>query len=79
MHFFDYLPIEDWKIVDKRTFHFYDENETSLEAICVEIGVMNSFNSTISGTSLVKTPIIRWISEAQYNNLKKNSGVVIFG
>ena len=75
MRFFDYLPVEDWKILDKKDLHFFNTDETILHALCVEIGVMNTI---ATDSSITKTPIIRWITEGEYNNLRSKSGVVIF-
>lgn len=75
MHFFDYLPVEDWKILDRKDFHFFNTDETILRALCVEIGIMNTI---ATDSSIAKTPIIRWITEGEYNSLRSKSGVVIF-
>ena len=75
MRFFDYLPVEDWEILDKKVFHFFNPDETILQALCVEIGVMNTI---ATDSSIIKTPIIRWITEGEYNSLYSKSGVVIF-
>ena len=75
MRFFDYLPVEDWKILDKKDLHFFNADETILQALCVEIGVMNTI---ATDSSIIKTPIIRWITECEYNSLRSKSGVVIF-
>ena len=75
MRFFDYLPVEDWKILDKKDLHFFNTDETILQALCVEIGVMNTI---ATDSSIIKTPIIRWITEGEYNSLRSKSGVVIF-
>ena len=52
MHFFDYLPVEDWKILDRKDFHFFNTDETILRALCVEIGVMNTISTDSSIFSL---------------------------
>ena len=74
----DYFAVEDWKILDTMTGHFFNEEATPFEAVCVEIGVMHTFKTTITGSHFEKQPIIRWISRGEYNRLVKNSGVVIF-
>ena len=78
MHYNDFFKVEDWKIINTTTCHHYNEDETPFEAICVEIGTYNVFKTKINSCALEKYPIIRWISRAQYESLKKNSGVIIF-
>lgn len=78
MHYNDFLNVEDWKILETKTCRFFNEDETPFEALCVEIGTFNIFKTNIMGCHLEKRPIIRWISRAQYESLKKNSGVIIF-
>ena len=75
MRFFDYLPVEDWKILDKKDLHFFNADETIFRALCVEIGVMNTI---ATDSSITKAPIIRWITEGEYNSLRSKSGAVIF-
>ena len=75
MRFFDYLPVEDWKILDQKDLHFFNVDETILRALCVEIGEMST---VATDSSITKTPIIRWITEGEYNSLRSKSGVVIF-
>lgn len=78
MHYNDFLNVEDWKILDTKTCRFFNEDETPFEAICVEIGTMTTFKTTIRGSQIEKRPIVRWISRLQYETLRRNSGVVIF-
>ena len=78
MHYNDFLNVEDWKILETKTCRFFNEDETPFEAICVEIGTMTTFKTTINGSRLEKQPIVRLISRSQYETLKRNSGVIIF-
>ena len=78
MHYNDFLNVEDWKILETKTCRLFNEDETPFEAICVEIGTMTTFKTTINGSRLEKQPIVRWISRSQYETLKRNSGVIIF-
>lgn len=78
MHYNDFLNVEDWKILETKTCRFFDDYETPFEALCVEIGTMTVCKTTIHGLEFEKQPIIRWLSRRQYENLVKNSGVVIF-
>lgn len=71
MSYANYFAVEDWEVLDTKVCHFYNDDETAFGAVCVKIGVLTSHNT-------VKTDIIRWISNGEYQRLKKNSGVVIF-
>lgn len=73
-----FLPVENWKILEEKTFHFLSDEETPFSAVCLEIGTLTTFKPTVFGNTLEKTPIIRWITKTEYEALKKNSGVVIF-
>ena len=78
--FFDpvYKNVENWTLLDTKTFNFYSEEETPFEAVCVEIGTLTILYPTAFGNTIEKTPIIRWITKVEYEALKRNSGVVIF-
>ena len=78
MHYFDFSGVENWEVLSVENFHFFDEEETSFEAVCVKIGTMSSFKTSIHGTVIEKSPIIRWLSRVEFESLKKNTGVIIF-
>lgn len=74
----DYFAVEDWKVIDTRVFHFYNDDETMFGAICVNIGTLTTYKHGLTGTEIEKTDIVRWISNGEYQRLKKNSGVIVF-
>lgn len=73
-----YIEVENWKILEERTFHYYSEEETPFEAVHVEIGTLATLHPTAFGNEIKKTPITRWITKTEYEALRRNSGVVIF-
>ena len=73
-----YIEVENWKILEEKTFHYYSEEETPFNAVLVEIGTLTTFKPTVFGNMVEKTPITRWITRTEYEALLRNSGVVIF-
>ena len=74
-----FFDIHDWKIIDNKICHFYNENETPFAAICVVVGYYTvdtiDFNNHIHTE---KYDIIRWISSNEYARLLKNEGIIIW-
>lgn len=73
-----FLPIENWKILEEKTFHYYSEEESPFNAVLVEIGTLTTLKPTVFGSTIEKTPITRWITKTEYKALRRNSGIVIF-
>lgn len=75
----NYRDVKDWAILDERTIHAFNEDETPIEVVEVLIGTLHyeylDFNYHYSDT---RTPIVRWISRKQYEYLLKNEGTVIW-
>ena len=78
MRYCDYLGVEDWEIMEVKTCHLFNQDETPFEALQVRIGTMTYHHTTVEGNVIDKYPIIRWITRKQYETLKQNSGVVVF-
>ena len=74
----NFFPVEKIKVCDTRDFHFYNEDETLFSAVKVEIGELVSYTVYGGETVISKTPIIRWISMGDYNQIMKTSGAMIF-
>lgn len=74
-----YRDIKDWAILDEQIIHDFSENENPIEVVEVLIGTLHyeklDFNQHYNDE---RTPIIRWISKAQYNALRENEGTVIW-
>lgn len=78
MRYSDFWKVEDWKVLETKICHFFNENETVFEAVNVQIGVLMVYKTTITGSVIEKFPITRWITSKEYRSLKKNSGVIVF-
>lgn len=74
----NYNEVEDWKILDKKIVHSYGDTELPLEVVCVEIGTLDISYPTVFGSTLERTPIVRWMSRDDYRYFKEMRGVVIF-
>jgi len=74
-----YRDIKDWAILDERTIHDFSENETPIQAVEVLIGTLHfetlDFNQHYEER---RTPIIRWLTRAEYDYLRANEGTVIW-
>ena len=74
-----YRPIGQWKILDTYTCHDFTELTATIEAVKVEIGTLYADKININNTlTSVTMPIIRWLTRAEYNHLKKMEGMVIW-
>lgn len=78
MKYNTYYGVENWKIIAAKTFHFFDENETPLEAIQVVIGEVVNIIPDYKNNTRISTEITRWISRGEYERLCKGCGQVIW-
>ena len=78
MQYSDFWKVEDWRILESKVCHFFNENETVFEAVNVQIGILTMYKTTINGSVIEKHPITRWITSREYRRLKENSGVIVF-
>lgn len=78
MKYNTYYGVENWKIIAAKTFHFFDENETPLEAIQVVIGEVVNIIPDYKNNTKISTEITRWISRSEYERLCKGCGQVIW-
>lgn len=70
----NYLNASEWKVVNEMTIHTFNEDETPIDVVCVEIGTY-----TTGGIGIIKLfPILRWITKKQYVNWTENNDVVIW-
>lgn len=74
-----YRDIKDWAILAEEIIYDYSENENPIEVVEILIGTLHyeylDFNNHYSEK---RTPIIRWLTRKQYENLRRNEGVVIW-
>lgn len=76
----DFLEVQDWIVLDRKTFYMYNDDETPFIAVKVKIG--SSTEETVAFTctavSEKTVDIVRWMSEKEYLNLCANSGIIIW-
>lgn len=72
-----YKDVSDWTVLDKKTIHMYDEFETPVEVVQVEIGTLSSIDSYTMHISPIG-PITRWLSKKEYDYLRANEGTIIW-
>jgi len=74
-----YNDINDWKILEVRTIHAYNEAETAIEVLKVYIGEVDKYEVTLGWNYKAETfSIIRWISRQEYERLKEGAGTIIW-
>lgn len=74
-----YRDIKDWAILDERIIHDFTEEENSIKVVEILIGTLHyeyiDFNQHYAES---RTPIIRWLTRSEYDNLRANEGTVIW-
>lgn len=70
-----FKDIRDWKILDERIIHDFDEAETPIKVIKIEIGTLCDIKE---GKMKPIGPIIRWLPRSKYIYLLENEGTVIW-
>ena len=74
-----YRNIKDWAILDERIIHDFSEIEKPIEIVELLIGTLHyehlDFNQHYEER---RTPIIRWLTRAEYDYLRANEGTVIW-
>ena len=74
-----YLDVEDWEILDRRTIHAYNEDETPIEVLKVQIGTYQSYSTVLDfNTRGPEQPIIRWLPKSEYTRLLNAGGPVLW-
>ena len=73
-----YFDVKDWRILEARTIHAFNLNETPIEVVKVEIGRVLRSTLIFEHYEEETFPIIRWISRAEYNKLNENEGIIIW-
>ena len=75
----NYYDMNDWTILDRMVVNMYDEDETPINIFKVKIGVLDAETININNTYSKRTfDIVRWLSEGEYERLKRNAGVIIW-
>ena len=74
-----YRDIKDWAILDERIIHDFSEIEKPIQIVELLIGTLHyehlDFNQHYEER---RTPIIRWLTRAEYDYLRANEGTVIW-
>lgn len=74
-----YRDIKDWAILDERVIHDFSELEKPIQIVELLIGTLHyetlDFNQHYEER---RTPIIRWLTRAEYDYLRANEGTVIW-
>ena len=74
-----YYDVNDWKILDSMTVHAYNDNETPIDIVKVQIGAVErcevDFRYHYSATTF---PIIRWITKKAYEDFNKAGDIIVW-
>ena len=76
-----YKDITDWDVLETRIIHAYNDDETPIEVVKLQIGVLEKYDVIGGlGTHITndKFPIIRWISKKEYDYLREGEGTIIW-
>ena len=76
----NFLDVQDWIVLDRKTFYMYNNDETPFIAVKVKIGTLTEEQISFTHTSINKInfDIIRWIPEKEYLALCENRGIIIW-
>ena len=80
-HYCTYKDVENWIVEDQRFVRAEDGiSDVDINYVCVNIGdiYFYVFSEEGRGAEVSVSPILRWISEGEFNRLKKKSGTIIF-
>ncbi len=75
-----YKDIHDWTVMEERVIHAYNEDETPIPVVKLDIGVLTvgEIDDQRNFYHTREFPIIRWISKSEYDYLKKYEGTPIW-
>ena len=76
-----YKDIKDWDVLETRIIHAYNDDETPIEVVKLQIGILERYEITGGlGTHITNNtfPIIRWISKQEYDYLREGEGAIIW-
>ena len=75
----EYSNVNEWTVLDEMTIHAYDEEETPIEVVKVQIGTVYRYDVNFGWNfKASKTPIIRWITKKEYNYFSKENDTVVW-
>ena len=76
-----YTDIKDWVLLESRTIHAYNDDETPIEVVKLQIGELEKYELIHGLAPNIKRdifPIIRWISKPEYDSLCRKEGTIIW-
>lgn len=75
-----FKDVADWKIIAEKVIHDYSENESPIDVVEVEIGVLDveELDFPHMHYTVHHMPITRWISRKEYDYLCVHAGTVIW-
>lgn len=74
-----YRDIKDWAVLAEKTIYDFSETENKIEVVEVLIGTLHYEELDFNNNSNERrTPIIRWLTRAEYEYLCANEGTVIW-
>ena len=80
-HYCTYKGVENWIIENRREVRTEDGiSNMDINYVCVNIGNIHfyTFSEEGVGVETSVSPILKWISEGEFNRLKKCSGSIVF-
>ena len=74
-----YFNVNNWKILDRKTIHAYNDAETPINVVKVEIGTVERYEVDFGYHYRAATfPIIRWITEKEYETYIRTEDVIVW-
>lgn len=74
-----YDDVENWQVLETRTIHAYNTDETPIDVVKVQIGSLERCDVGLGWHfSTLTYPIIRWITKAEYDRLVKQEDTIIW-
>lgn len=75
-----YRDIKDWAVLDEKIIHDFSDEERPIQVVEVLIGTLHYDYISITFNIHYdrRTPIIRWMTRAEYDYLRANEGTVIW-
>lgn len=75
----EYRHVDNWQVLEQMTIHAYDDSETPIEVVKVEIGTVYQYNLGMGWSySATSYPIIRWLTKKEYEHFKGKDSVVVW-
>lgn len=74
-----YSEVKDWQLLDTRIIHAYNTDETPIEIVKVQIGLLDRYDIGLGWSySAITYPIIRWLTRNEYNRLVAKEDIIVW-